>query len=84
MLDDFFRTLVKVTVASLIVGAVLAHFGATPERVMTAFRLSPERLAQIAQDALNWAWPHLMLGALVVVPVWFVVFLFRPPRARSE
>lgn len=84
MLDDFFRTLIKITVASLVVGTVMSHFGATPERLMTAFGLSPERLVQIAQDVLNWALPHLVLGALVIVPVWFVVFLFRPPRARSE
>ena len=33
---------------------------------------------------MTWALPNLMLGALVIVPVWFVVYLFRPPRPRSD
>ena len=31
MLHGFLRTLVKVAVASLIVGTILAHFGITPD-----------------------------------------------------
>ena len=33
---------------------------------------------------MNWALPNLMLGALVIVPFWFVIFLFRPPRPRDR
>ncbi len=34
MLNPLFRTLVKVIVASLVVGTVLAHFGITAEQLM--------------------------------------------------
>ncbi|MEZ5799948.1 MAG: DUF6460 domain-containing protein [Nitratireductor sp.] len=27
-----------------------------------------------------WAIPNIVLGSMVIVPVWLVVFLFRPPR----
>jgi hypothetical protein len=33
---------------------------------------------------MTWALPNLTLGALVIMPVWFVIYLFRPPRARSD
>ena len=33
---------------------------------------------------MTWALPNLMLGALVIVPVWFLIYLFRPPRPRSD
>jgi hypothetical protein len=34
MVHGFVRTLVKVTVASLIVGSIMAHFGVTPDRLL--------------------------------------------------
>jgi Domain of unknown function (DUF6460) len=84
MIHGFLRTLVKITVASLIVGTIMAHFGLTPDRLMAAAGLSEQRLVELAQRALDWALPNLLLGGLVIVPVWFMVYLLRPPRARNE
>jgi hypothetical protein len=84
MVQDFVHTLVKLTVASLIVGTAMTHFGVTPEKLVGAFGLTPERALELAQQGMTWALPNLTLGALVIVPVWFVVYLFRPPRARSD
>jgi acetyl-CoA acetyltransferase len=84
MFPTFVRTLVKVAVASLIVGSILAHFGITADLLMREFGLSQERIAELANRAMVWALPNLLLGSLVIVPVWFVVFLFRPPGASSE
>jgi Domain of unknown function (DUF6460) len=84
MFQDFFRTLIKVTVASLIVGTAMAHFGVTPDRLIGALGLSEEGLIELGRRALNWALPNLLLGGLVIVPTWFLIYLFRPPRARSD
>jgi hypothetical protein len=84
MFHAFLRTLVKVTVASLIVGTILAHFGITTEQVIRAFGLSQERIVELAQQGMTWALPNLLLGSLIIVPVWFLFYLFRPPGARSD
>ena len=84
MFHGFFRTLVKITVASLILGTIMTHAGITPDQLMNAAGVSEERLIELARQLLNWALPNLLLGALVIVPVWFLVYLFRPPRARNE
>jgi hypothetical protein len=84
MVHGFVRTLVKVTVASLIVGSIMAHFGVTPDRLLQESGLSPERLAELLNRAAAWALPNLLLGALVIVPVWFLIYLLRPPRPRSD
>jgi uncharacterized protein DUF6460 len=84
MLYATLRTLAKVVVASLIVGTVMAHFGITAEQLMREVGLSTERLQGFARKGFDWAWPNLMLGALVIVPIWFVVFLFRPPGQSSS
>ena len=84
MVHDLVQTLVKLTIASLIVGTVMTHFGVTPDKLIGAFGLTPERALELAQQGMTWALPNLTLGALVIVPVWLVVYLFRPPRPRSE
>jgi hypothetical protein len=82
MLHGFLRTLVKVAVASPIVGTVLAHFGITTEQLMREFGLSQDRIMELARQGLTWALPNLLLGSLVIVPVWFVIYLFRPPSSE--
>ena len=85
MLHPLVRTLVKVAVASLIVGSVLAHFGITADMLLRESGMSLERLEELARRGVAWALPNLLLGSLVIVPIWFLLYLFRPPgRSSSE
>lgn len=84
MLGRLTRTVVKVLVASLIVGTILSHFGITTDELMAAAGLSPERIGELARHGVTWALPNLLLGALVIVPVWFVFYLFRPPGESRD
>jgi hypothetical protein len=84
MLGRLFVTLVKVAVASLIVGTVLAHFGITADQVLKDVGVTPERIVDLLRQGFIWALPNLLLGSLIIVPIWLVVYLFRPPGARSE
>jgi Family of unknown function (DUF6460) len=84
MLNSLFRTLVKVAVASLMVGTIMAHFGITVDKLMHEFGLSTERIEEYARQGFAWAWPNVLLGSIVIIPIWFVVFLFRPPGKRSS
>jgi len=83
-MQPLLRAILKIVVASLIVGTILTHFGITAEKLMTEFGLSAERLQDYAQRGFAWALPNMLLGALVIVPVWFVLFLFRPPGQRNS
>jgi Domain of unknown function (DUF6460) len=84
MLYPTLRTLAKVVVASLVVGTILAHFGISADQLMHEFGLSADRVEDYARKGFAWAWPNMLLGALVIVPVWFIVFLFRPPGQSSS
>ena len=84
MLNPLFRTLVKVAVASLVVGTIMAHFGITADQLMREVGLSTERIQEYARQGFAWAWPNVLLGSIVIVPIWLVVFLFRPPGKSSS
>jgi hypothetical protein len=66
------------------VGAILAHFGVTTDQLIKTVGLSQEQIMELAQRGVTWALPNLLLGSLVIVPVWFLFYLFRPPGTRSE
>ena len=74
MLHPILRTLVKVAVASLVVGTILAHFGITAEQLMREFGLSADRLEDYARKGFAWAWPNVLLGSLVIVQARLIGF----------
>ena len=76
MLHPLIRMVVKVAIASLIVGTILAHFGITADHLVREFGLSFERIEELARRGFAWALPNLLLGAMVIVPVWFLLYLF--------
>jgi len=63
MVHGLIRTIVKVAVASLIVGAILAHFGISMEMLLREAGLSPDRVEELARKGVAWALPNMMLGA---------------------
>jgi hypothetical protein len=83
MLNRLTRTLVKVVIASLIVGTILAHFGLTTDQLMKAAGLSSEGIQELARNGLAWALPTCSL-ALVIVPVWFLFYILRPPGESRD
>ena len=84
MFNRLTRTLVKVLIASLIVGTILDHFGITIDQLIKTSGLSPDHIGELARAGFAWGLPNLALGALVIVPVWFVLYLFRPPGERRD
>jgi hypothetical protein len=84
MLHPLIRSLVKVLVASLIVGTILAHFGISAEQLIRESGLSYDRIEELTRRGLTWALPNLMLGAMVILPVWFLFYLFRPPGSSQK
>ena len=76
--------LVKVLVASLIVGTILAHFGITTDELIRPPAFHPSASRTWRAQGFAWALPNLLLGSLVIVPVWFLLYLFRPPGESRD
>ena len=75
-------TLIKIVLASLAVGLVMAMFGLTPQQIFQSAFARLGDLFDWAVEAFGWAVTYVLLGAAVVVPVWFVFYLLRALKGR--
>lgn len=80
MLLRFFSAIVKIAIISLITGAGLSLFDLSAADVLAEFGLTPEIALGLLESGARWAIPNLVLGSMVIVPIWLVVYLLRPPR----
>ena len=82
--------LVRLIVLSIVVGVVLSTLGITPDNIFYQFNILLRRLYDLGFGAIESVLGYLILGAMVVVPIWFVTRLIRasrrpdvPPPPRS-
>ena len=75
-------TILRLVLLSVVVGIVLSALGITPFNIVERLELLVRRIADLGLDTFRWAFNYFLLGAIVVVPIWFVVRLMkRDPRA---
>jgi Domain of unknown function (DUF6460) len=72
--------IVKIALASLICGALLSAFDLSAAELLARLGMTPERILEIVQKALEWALPNIVLGSMVIVPLWCLAYMLRPPR----
>lgn len=75
-----FSLVLKILLASLLVGVALSSLNITASQVLQDFGMTPDRIMNYARRGFHWALPHIILGALITVPIWLVMYLLRPPR----
>lgn len=80
MLYNAMSTLVKFVLVAVFVGAVLNEFNISTDEVLADVGLTPTHIMQILREGIDWALPHFILGALVLIPIWLIIFLLKPPR----
>lgn len=76
-------TLVRLAVLSIIVGIVLSALDITPRDLVFRLRLLVQRVYDLGFGAVEQAASYLLLGAVVVVPIWLLARLFGGARSRD-
>ncbi|MGE0845407.1 MAG: hypothetical protein AB7L41_04005 [Flavobacteriaceae bacterium] len=71
------RTALLLLVLSLATGWLLEHFDLAPDAMLGELGIAPEGGG--AMSPLRLA-GQALVGAFVVVPVWFLLHIFRSPR----
>jgi hypothetical protein len=73
---------VRLVLLSILVGVVLAAIGFDPYNILRSIQLLFQRLWDLGFEAVNWVWRYFLLGAVIVIPIWFISRLFGTPRNR--
>ena len=71
---------VKIALASLLCGALLSAFDLSAAEMLQKVGMTPERILEIVRTAAGWALPNMVLGSMIIVPLWCIAYMVRPPR----
>ncbi|MEQ8266515.1 MAG: DUF6460 domain-containing protein [Parvibaculum sp.] len=82
MIQNALSTLLKFFIGAVAVGALLNAFDITAEQVLQDIGFTPESVIAFVREGIGWALPHFLLGAMVLIPIWLVIFLLKPPGFR--
>ena len=72
----------RLALLSILIGVVLQALGLDPWNIIDSLRRLVLYVWDMGFDALRWLWRYLLLGAVVVVPIWLVVRLLRVAGGR--
>jgi len=70
-------TVVKLIILSLIVGLLLAWFEVTPQDLVRDVFGNIDEIVQWSVDVFGSAASYILLGAVIVVPIWAILYLLR-------
>ena len=76
------RTLLRLFFLSLVVGLALSALDISPQSLLGTIGGTVESIFAVVVDAVEWAVPFVLIGAVVVVPVWLVFAGLRYVRRR--
>ena len=74
--------LFRLALISILVGFILEALGFDPLNIIESVQQLIQNLWDLGFRVVHFLWRYLLLGAVVVVPVWFLMRLSRAPRGR--
>lgn len=75
---------IKLFVLSLLVGLAMSFLEIRPETLLADLGGTAVRIFNVLVDAVKWAVPYVMVGAVVVVPLWLVTAAVKLLRRRDK
>lgn len=84
MVQGVGRTILKLLAASLLVGLVMRWFDITPRSLLANFGATVERMFDALARFAGWAIDYILVGAVVVVPIWLVIALIDRAKGKRK
>jgi hypothetical protein len=72
----------RLILLSILIGVILEVMGLDPLHIIDSVRILVLRIWDMGFDAIRWLWRYLLLGAVIVVPVWLIVRLTHMAKGR--
>jgi len=77
------EALIKVLLFSFVVGVLLSFFEIDPKQLLANFGETVQSIFSVVASVVEWAVKYVLLGAVVVVPIWLIFFFISKARGRS-
>jgi hypothetical protein len=74
--------LFRLALLSILVGVILEALGFDPWNILDSIQRLAQHIRDMGFDAVRFLWRYLLLGAVVVVPIWFLMRLARAARGK--
>lgn len=75
-------TIIKIVIVSLLVGFALTLFDITPKQLLANVGGTVQSIFEVGVSMVEWAVPYILLGAVIVVPIWLVIKLWAVVKNR--
>jgi hypothetical protein len=72
----------RLVLLSILVGVILAALGLDPRDILRSLDELITRVWNMGFDAVRWLWRYFLLGAVLVIPIWFVMRVLKAPTER--
>jgi len=72
----------RLILLSILVGVILAAIGLDPWNIIDSVRRLIVHIWNMGFDAVRWLGQYFLLGAVIVLPIWFLVRLAKAPRGQ--
>ena len=72
--------LFRLALLSILVGVILEALGFDPWNILDSLQRLAQHIWDMGFDAVRFLWRYLLLGAVIVVPIWLVLRLARVAR----
>lgn len=83
-LSAFLSTLLKLAVISFVVGFILVQLDVTPEDIFANFGETVRQIYEMVTGALEWSVGYIVIGAVLVVPIWGIAALLGVMKRRRS
>ncbi|CDO60319.1 hypothetical protein BN1012_Phect2106 [Candidatus Phaeomarinobacter ectocarpi] len=80
MLFDLVSILWRLAVVSAAIAVILHFLGTDATEVLSQINATPADIGALIARGWALALPNLMLGIVVIIPLWLIIFMMRPPR----
>lgn len=74
----------RLVAACLLCGWALSALDLSAADLIAELGVTPEKVTELTEKAVVWALPNIVLGSMVIVPLWCLVYMFRPPRQQRD
>ncbi|MBT3659620.1 MAG: hypothetical protein HOB37_16205 [Rhodospirillaceae bacterium] len=76
-------TIVKLVLISFVVGLLISFFEINPAELLANFGETAQKIFSLVARFIEWSVKYVLLGAVIVMPIWLIFFLIGKARGKS-